>query len=94
MFANYIKTWRKSDKKGFCRILKTYDLLKMCDYHNWEQHTANWKYYRSTLLIAIEILTSISSVGSLLLLSTICKKVRIVDFKWIVLNIANVGSWQ
>lgn len=60
----------------------------MCDYHKWEQNTANWKYYRTKLLIAtcIAILTSISSVGSLLLLSTICKKVRTDDFKWIELK--------
>ena len=88
MFTNYIKTWPKSDEKGFCKTLKTFDFLKMRDYHKWEQNTANWKYYRTKLLIAtcIAILTSISSVGSLLLLSTICKKVRTDDFKWIELK--------
>lgn len=89
LFHNHVyKLHKDMAEIRWKRILQnSQNLLKMCDYHKWEQNTANWKYYRTKLLIAtcIAILTSISSVGSLLLLSTICKKVRTDDFKWIEL---------
>lgn len=55
----------------------------MCDYHKREQKL-------NQNVISIGNRTSISSVGSLLLLSTICKKVRIVEFNVNTTAIAHV----
>lgn len=38
MFTDYIiKIWQKCDEKGFCKTLKTYHFLRMCDYHKWDK---------------------------------------------------------